>query len=93
MKSVTPAEAWAGLQRGDVRILDLRTGPERRRYGWPPGAQAVSLVRHIADPEGPPAVYLCQHAVRSKLTARNGAGEVRGGFKAWLEAGLPVERA
>jgi rhodanese-related sulfurtransferase len=29
--------------------------------------------------------------VRSKLTLRNGAAEVAGGFKAWREAGLPVD--
>jgi rhodanese-related sulfurtransferase len=44
-------------------------------------------------PEGERAIYLCQHAVRSKLTMRNGAAEVAGGFVAWERAGLPVEKA
>jgi rhodanese-related sulfurtransferase len=90
-RSLEPQEVWALLQRGDARLLDLRTQFERRRYGAPPGAQPVSLARHIANPEGPAAIYLCQHAVRSKATLRNGASEVAGGFAAWRRAGLPVE--
>ena len=89
-RSVDPREVWAQLQGGQVRLLDLRTEVERRRYGAPPGAIAVSLARHLVKPEGEGAVYLCQHAVRSKLTLRNGAVEVAGGFVAWQHAGLPV---
>jgi rhodanese-related sulfurtransferase len=44
------------------------------------------------SPEGPGAIYLCQHAVRSKATLRNGAAEVAGGFVAWQRAGLPIEK-
>ena len=91
-KSMTPREAWEAAERGEVKILDLRTQVERRRYGAPPGAIPVSLGRHIAAPEPPPAVYLCQHAVRSKLTGRHGAPEVEGGFVAWVKADLPVEQ-
>lgn len=72
--SMTPREAWEEAERGEVKILDLRTKLERRRYGAPPGAIPVSLTRHIATPEGASAVYLCQHAVRSKLTGRGGGG-------------------
>lgn len=89
-RSVDPREVWAQLQRGRVRLLDLRTGVERRRYGAPPGAIAVSLARHLVKPEGEGAIYLCQHAVRSKLTLHRGAAEVAGGFVAWQHAGLPV---
>ena len=85
-------EAWRRVQAGEARILDLRTAAERRRYGTPPGSFPVSLLRHAASPEGPPAIYLCQHAVRSKLTLRNGAAEVEGGFVAWEREGLPVAR-
>lgn len=89
-RSVDPREVWAQLQRGQAHLLDLRTEVERRRYGAPPGAIAVSLARHLIKPEGDGAVYLCQHAGRSKLTLRNGAAEVAGGFVAWQRAGLPV---
>src|SRR6266511_3507453 len=76
---------------GFAEILDLRTGIERRRHGAPPGARPVSLAKHVATPEGPGSIYLCQHAIRSKATLRHGAAEVAGGFAAWKEAGLPVE--
>jgi rhodanese-related sulfurtransferase len=89
--SVDPQQVWALLQRGDSRLLDLRTELERRRYGAPPGAIPVSLARHVLKPEGEGAIYLCQHAVRSKATLRNGAAEVAGGFVAWRRAGLPIE--
>lgn len=92
VQSVEPQEVWALLERGDARLLDLRTKIERRRYGAPPGAIPVSLARHVLKPEGEGAIYLCQHAVRSKATLRNGAAEVAGGFVAWRRAGLPIER-
>ena len=92
-RSLDPRDVWVAIQRGDdVRLLDLRTDVERRRNGAPPGAVPASLFRHTLRPEGPPAVYLCQHAVRSKLTLRKGAGEIAGGFAAWEREGLPVER-
>ena len=90
--SLEPHEVWALMERGQARLLDLRTGIERRRYGTPPGAIPVSLTRHLVKPEGEGTIYLCQHAVRSKATLRNGAAEVAGGFVAWERAGLPVER-
>ena len=91
-RSMPPREVWEAAERGEVKILDLRTGVERRRYGAPPGAIPVSLGRHVAASEPAPAVYLCQHAVRSKVTGRRGAAEVEGGFVAWVKAGLPVEQ-
>jgi rhodanese-related sulfurtransferase len=90
--SLEPRDVWTLLERGDARLLDLRTGVERRRYGYPPGAIPVSLAGHILKPEGPGAIYLCQHAIRSKATLRNGAAEVAGGFVAWEREGLPVQR-
>jgi rhodanese-related sulfurtransferase len=92
-RSIDPREVWQALERGEARLLDLRTELERRRYGAPPGAIPVSLAKHTLKPEGERAIYLCQHAVRSKLTLRNGAAEVAGGFVAWERAGLPVEKA
>jgi rhodanese-related sulfurtransferase len=90
-RSLKPEAAWNAVQLGFAEILDLRTEIERRRHGAPPGARHVSLVKHVASPEGPGAIYLCQHALRSKLTLRQGAAEVEGGFAAWKEAGLPIE--
>lgn len=90
--SLPPEQAWELVQRGEARLLDVRTGVERRLLGYPPRSQPVSLVQHVLHPEGPGAIYLCQHAIRSKLTLRNGAAEVAGGFAEWRRKGLPVER-
>jgi rhodanese-related sulfurtransferase len=90
-RSLEPKAAWNAVQLGFAEILDLRTEIERRRYGAPPRARPVSLVKHIASPDGPGSIYLCQHAIRSKATLRRGAAEVAGGFAGWMEAGLPVE--
>ncbi len=90
-RSLRPEAAWGAVQLGFAEILDLRTEIERRRHGAPPGARPVSLAKHILSPEGPGAIYLCQHAIRSKVTLRRGAAEVAGGFAAWKEADLPVE--
>lgn len=91
-RSIDPREVWRALKCGEARLLDLRSEIERRRYGVPPGAITFSLAKHTVRPEGERAIYLCQHAVWSKLTLRNGAAEVAGGFVAWEQAGLPVER-
>lgn len=91
-RSLDPHEVWSLVERGQARLLDLRTDVERRRYGAPAGATPVSLARHLLRPEGEGAIYLCQHAVRSKATLRNGAAEVAGGFVAWEQAGLPIEK-
>jgi rhodanese-related sulfurtransferase len=91
VQSVEPPEVWSRLERSDARLLDLRTKLERRRYGAPSGAIPVSLARHVLRPEGEGTIYLCQHAVRSKATLRNGAAEVAGGFVAWRRARLPIE--
>jgi rhodanese-related sulfurtransferase len=90
-RSLEPEAAWNAAQLGFAEILDVRTEIERRRYGAPPGARPVSLAKHMASPEGPGTIYLCQHAIRSKLTLRRGATEVAGGFAAWKQAGLPIE--
>ena len=91
-RSLSPQEAWAVVQRGEARLLDLRTSAERHRFGAPPGARAVSLARHVVRPEGEGTIYFCQHAARSKLALHRGAAEVAGGFAAWQRAGLPVEK-
>jgi rhodanese-related sulfurtransferase len=92
IRSVAPERAWKQVAGGEAQLLDLRTERERRRYGWPPGVRRVSLTRHIAWPGPANAIYLCQHANRSKLTGWRGAAEVAGGWPAWQAARLPIER-
>ncbi len=93
LREVSAREAWEAQGRGKAQILDLRTELERRRYGWPPGARRVSLLRHLVWPEGRGTIYLCQHAKRSKLTRWRGAAEILDGWKGWEKAGLPLEHA
>lgn len=92
-RAISPKRAWRAHQTGDAQILDLRTHQERRRYGWPPGASKVALVRHLLWPRRDDAIYLCQHANRSKLTGWRGAPEIQGGWEAWQRADLPVEKS
>lgn len=89
-RSLRPEEAWQASRTSGRPILDLRTRAERRAHGYPPGSKKVSLLRHALFPDKT-AIYLCEHAVRSKLPARRGATEVEGGFVAWTRAGLPVD--
>jgi rhodanese-related sulfurtransferase len=89
-RQISPSQAWDEMQARGTPILDLRTAAERRRYGAPPGSTPVPVLRHAVRPDRD-AIYLCQHAVRSKLPARRGAREIAGGFAAWKHAGLPVE--
>jgi rhodanese-related sulfurtransferase len=89
-RSVSPETAWDESRATGRPILDLRSRAERRRFGRPPGSVKVSLFRHALMPASG-AIYLCQHAVRSKVPAARGGKEVEGGFVAWQAAGLPVE--
>ena len=50
VRAIAPADAWKAVKAGEAQLLDLRTESERKRYGWPPGAPRVSLVRHVAWP-------------------------------------------
>lgn len=83
-------DASRSSERTGKPILDLRTRFERWWWGRPPGSRKVSLLRHAVAPDRS-AVYLCQHAVRSKLPAWRGATEIAGGFSAWKRDGLPIE--
>jgi rhodanese-related sulfurtransferase len=91
-RELSASEAWAAVCRGEAAILDLRTELERRRYGWPPGSRRGSLVRHVLWPRKGPTIYLCQHANRSRLTRWRGAAQIAGGWPAWQQAQLPIER-
>ena len=55
-RSLEPRAAWNAVELGFAEILDLRTQMERRRHGAPPGARPVSLVSHVASPEGPGSI-------------------------------------
>ncbi len=71
----------AKLVAGGSLVVDVRE-QEEWDAGRIPGAVHVPL-GELGERHG-------QHAIRSKLTQRNGATEVEGGFVAWRENGLPV---
>jgi rhodanese-related sulfurtransferase len=91
VEQLSATDAWGRVKTGEAEVLDLRTRAERRRHGAPPGARKVSLLRHAVWPRSGGAVYLCQHANRSKLTGWRGAPEIAEGWTGWTEAGLPID--
>ena len=83
-------------------IVDVREDWEWER-GHVPGARHVVLGQILADPTGHQfadrTVFQCQvgerSAVASEMAVALGVKDVvnfRGGFGAWKEAGLPVEK-
>lgn len=92
--------AWARCQDGDL-LVDIREAPEWQA-GRPGRGRAVPGSRLAADPTllaAPPGrsvLLICASGVRSLDWARRlradgtPAVSVRGGFGAWLQAGLPV---
>jgi hydroxyacylglutathione hydrolase len=83
-------------------VVDVREDWEWER-GHIPGARHVVLGRILADPSGHKfsdrTVFSCQVGERSAVAAEMavalGVKDVvnfRGGFGAWKEAGLPVEK-
>jgi rhodanese-related sulfurtransferase len=109
IERMEPAEAWTAATTGEVLIVDLRSGDERRRHGIVPGSLHVprSVLEWRVDPESDwrnPSldgeerlILLCAEGFSSSLAAaslvelgHSRAGDVVGGFHAWLAAGLPV---
>ena len=98
----TPDEAAAALARGEATVVDVR-GRAEYAAGHLPGVRNIPLGELAARahelPEGRPLVVQCQGGARSAIGASVlqalGRADVRnlaGGFAAWRQAGLPVER-
>lgn len=98
---ITPAEAARRLERGEVRVLDVR-GRAEWEAGHIPGAEniPVGMLRERLSevPVGKPLVVQCQSGARSSIAASvlRAAGvhdvvNLEGGFGAWVARGLPVE--
>jgi len=93
----------ARLARGDVQILDVRT-PVEHAAGHIAGSLNVplgTLPRRLAEiPADRPVAVHCQGGLRSAIAAglldahgRPDVLDLQGGFGAWQQAGLPVERS
>jgi len=99
--SVTPGEASALIEDGDVKVVDVRT-PEEYASGHLDGATSIDFYApdfadRIArlDPDSEYVVY-CRTGHRSAqaaaLMADSGLAvdDVEGGIVAWQAAGLPL---
>lgn len=100
--SVAPREAWPGIARDELAVLDVRNTSEFDA-GHLPGATHVplgDLAQRLAEvPAGRPLVVQCQGGARSAIATSvleaHGVTDVvnlTGGYAAWLRDGLPVER-
>ena len=105
IRRYTPEEARAAAEHGAV-IVDIRARDARERDGAVPGAVPVPrtvLEWRVASErwrntalEGKRLILVCDHGYSSLLAAATlvdlgcDAGDVIGGFEAWIAAGLPT---
>ena len=105
IRRYTAHEAQAAAEHGAL-ILDIRSQDARWRDGAVPGALHVPrtvLEWRVASPEwsnselrGRRLILVCDHGCSSILAAASlvdlgaDAGDVVGGFEAWVAAGLPT---
>ncbi|MCO6453908.1 MAG: MBL fold metallo-hydrolase [Pirellulaceae bacterium] len=97
--SATPGQLQQRIERGEVRLLDVRASTEFQA-GHIPGAEHRFLGRLLRElPEldrDKPVVLQCQgggrSAIATSLLQRAGldATNMTGGYQAWVEAGLPT---
>ena len=99
---VSAADAARMLERGVATVIDVRA-PDEWKSGHLPGARNIPL-GHLAEyvrelPMDKPVVVHCQGGARSAIAASllqaHGVRDVvnlTGGFNAWQQAGLPVNR-
>jgi hydroxyacylglutathione hydrolase len=100
-RSATPIELRASIDNGDVTLIDVRAATEFHA-GHIPGAEYQflgTLLRNIKSiSKDKPVVTQCLAGGRSAIAAsilqRAGVDVVnmKGGYQAWVDAGLPVVR-
>jgi hydroxyacylglutathione hydrolase len=101
-REVKLPEIKALIDSGEYDVVDVREGWEHAG-GHIPGARNVVLSRILANPTGVEfkehTIFVCEvgerSAVASEMAVALGVKDVvnfRGGFGAWKEAGLPVEK-
>ncbi|MBL8851442.1 MAG: MBL fold metallo-hydrolase [Planctomycetaceae bacterium] len=98
-RSLTPQDLRSSIERGDVKLLDVRSGTEFRD-GRIAGAEhrfVGKLLREMNDIDrSRPVVAQCQgggrSAIATSILQRAGfdVTNMAGGFNAWKAAGLPV---
>ncbi len=108
IERLDPTAAWAAAQ-GGARIVDIRATPQQLVPGslhiprtvleWRLDPESPSRSPHAPGLEEQ-VVLLCDHGESSSLAAAtlvelgfSRAGDIAGGFAAWVAAGLPVVSA
>jgi rhodanese-related sulfurtransferase len=100
IRSLTPHEARALIEEGELDVVDVR-GPTEWSKGHIPRARSVPLDVVTADPRGAlprdGVVFVCARGIRSATAARaaEAAGlerlyNLEGGTLGWSGAGLPL---
>jgi rhodanese-related sulfurtransferase len=104
VREVGAMEATALINRRNAVLLDLREAKEYEGGRIPnavhlPQSQLVNRGQELKKLTGRPVIAYCERGQRSRAAAgalgKIGFSEVytlRGGLRAWSEAGLPVER-
>jgi rhodanese-related sulfurtransferase len=102
VKPLSPKQAAERLAQGGVEVIDVR-----EHHEWVDGhihcARLVPLAQFRQNPQAAlphdGVIFVCAAGVRSetaaRLAAQQGFKEVynlTGGTRAWLRAGLPLER-
>lgn len=94
-RDIDPDEALRLIERGAVRVLDVRSSEEFTSLGHIPGARLLPVNELPAsvgtvEPDGKPLLICCEHGVRSEaaaafLAARGHRGvlNLRGGMACW----------
>ena len=99
-KNISVAELPAMLQRGGVKLIDVRTDAEVSR-GKIPGCEMLPLhllpLRMNELDKNAVTVFYCQMGGRSAQAAAFAAGNgfadvynLQGGITAWAHAGMPI---
>jgi rhodanese-related sulfurtransferase len=97
-KSLTPAEAAAAHERGELLLVDVREAGElaEARVRGAIHIPLRQLGARLRELDGRPVAFLCRSGARSALATRTAcragvkAANVRGGVVAWSRAGLPL---
>ncbi len=97
-------EATALINRRNAVLIDVREAKEYGEARIPnavhvPGSELANRAQELKKHAARPVIAYCDRGVRSRAAAgtlaKLGFGEVytlRGGLRAWSEAGLPVEK-
>lgn len=101
--SISPAEALALINSGEVDVIDVRD-PNEWSTGHIPGARLVPLAQLRANPKAAitreAVMFVCAAGTRSQTAARVAQSigiakiyDVRGGVRGWVKSGLVLEQA